>query len=300
MKLIKLTEHVFIYRYDKQTDYPNIGIIKTDNETFLVDAGISKRHVESIKKAMNLENIKTPSKGCVTHFHYDHSYGMFYWKIPFYVCKNTQKELERISKYKYTLESLNQMIKDEIEHVYMDDITFNIQCVTDKQFMNEMFDKKGRIVMKVLAFGEILLRLTAPGYTKLFQKDNLEATFCGGEANVAVSLSNFGLDSAFITKVPKGEMGQAAVNSLRYFGVDINDVLYGDGRLGLYYLEKGASQRPSKVIYDRAFSAIALARKEEFDWDNIFQDVNWFHWSGILVISIIEKLCGVVSRRRKL
>lgn len=135
--------------------------------------------------------------------------------------------------------------------------------------------------MKVLAFGEILLRLTAPGYTKLFQKDNLEATFCGGEANVAVSLSNFGLDSAFVTKLPKGEVGQAAVNSLRYFGVDVSDVLYGDGRLGLYYLEKGASQRPSKVIYDRAFSAIALARKEEFDWDNIFQDVTWFHWSGI-------------------
>ena len=135
--------------------------------------------------------------------------------------------------------------------------------------------------MKVLAFGEILLRLTAPGYTKLFQKDNLEATFCGGEANVAVSLSNFGLDAAFVTKVPKGEVGQAEVNSLRYFGVDVSDVLYGDGRLGLYYLEKGASQRPSKVIYDRAFSAIALARKEEFDWDNIFWDVNWFHWSGI-------------------
>lgn len=149
MKLIKLTEHVFIYPYDKQTDYPNIGIIKTDNETFLIDAGISKRHVESIKKAMNLENIKTPSKGCVTHFHYDHSYGMFYWKIPFYVCKNTQKELERISKYKYTLESLNQMIKDEIEtpftayYIYQEykDNLSNIKIKTDNFIYNTKDDK---------------------------------------------------------------------------------------------------------------------------------------------------------------
>lgn len=135
--------------------------------------------------------------------------------------------------------------------------------------------------MKVLSFGEILLRLTAPGYTKLFQRDSLDATFCGGEANVAVSLANFGLDSAFLTKLPEGDLGRAAVNSLRYFGVDVSDILYGDGRLGLYYLEKGASQRPSKVIYDRAFSAIALAKREDFDWKHIFSNVGWFHWSGI-------------------
>lgn len=135
--------------------------------------------------------------------------------------------------------------------------------------------------MKVLSFGEILLRLTAPGYTKLFQRDSLDATFCGGEANVAVSLANFGLDSAFLTKLPEGDLGRAAVNSLRYFGVDVGNILYGDGRLGLYYLEKGASQRPSKVIYDRAFSAIALAKREDFDWKHIFSNVGWFHWSGI-------------------
>lgn len=135
--------------------------------------------------------------------------------------------------------------------------------------------------MKVITFGEILLRLAAPGYTKLFQKDCLESTFCGGEANVAVSLSIFGLDSAFVTKLPENDVGIAAVNSMRYFGVNISDVVYGKGRMGLYYLEKGASQRPSKVIYDREYSAIALAKRSDFDWDKIFDGADWFHWTGI-------------------
>ena len=135
--------------------------------------------------------------------------------------------------------------------------------------------------MKVITFGEILLRLAAPGYTKLFQKDCLESTFCGGEANVAVSLSIFGLASAFVTKLPENDVGIAAVNSMRYFGVNISDVVYGKGRMGLYYLEKGASQRPSKVIYDREYSAIALAKRSDFDWDKIFDGADWFHWTGI-------------------
>lgn len=135
--------------------------------------------------------------------------------------------------------------------------------------------------MKVLSFGEILLRLAAPGYTKLFQKDSLDATFCGGEANVAVSLAIFGLDSAFLTKLPEGTVGEAAVNSMRYFGVDTSKIVYGDGRMGLYYLEKGASQRPSKVIYDRSYSAIALAQPSDFDWNSIFEGIDWFHWTGI-------------------
>lgn len=135
--------------------------------------------------------------------------------------------------------------------------------------------------MKVLSFGEILLRLGSPGYTKLFQRDNLETSFCGGEANVAVSLAILGLDSTFITKLPANDVGRAAVNSLRYFGVDTSRIVYGDGRMGLYYLEKGASQRPSKVIYDRAYSAIALAQNKDFDWKKIFESIDWFHWTGI-------------------
>lgn len=135
--------------------------------------------------------------------------------------------------------------------------------------------------MKVVTFGELLLRLAAPGYTKLFQKDSLDATFCGGEANVAVSLSIFGIDSVFVTKLPDSEVGYAAAHALDYFKVDTSKVIYGDGRMGLYFLEKGASQRPSKVIYDRTYSAIALAKREEFYWNSIFEGADWFHWTGI-------------------
>lgn len=151
--------------------------------------------------------------------------------------------------------------------------------------------------MKVLCFGELLLRLSSPGYTRLFQKDSLDATFCGGEANVAVSLANFGIDSEFVTKLPENDMGRAAEKSLKYFGVNTDKIVYGDGRMGLYYLEKGASQRPSKVIYDRAYSAIALADKSEFDWDKLFEGVTWFHWTGINpalgdnVAEICEQAC---------
>lgn len=135
--------------------------------------------------------------------------------------------------------------------------------------------------MKIVTFGEILLRLAAPGYTRLFQKDTLDATFCGGEANVAVSLALLGMNSTFVTKLPNNDIGHAAVNSLRYFGVDTNNVIYGDGRLGLYYLEKGASQRPSKVIYDRANSVISLSKRDDYDWERILEGANWFHWTGI-------------------
>lgn len=135
--------------------------------------------------------------------------------------------------------------------------------------------------MNVVSFGEILLRLASPGYTKLFQKDSFDATFCGGEANVAVSLSIFGLNSSFVTKLPENDIGVAAANSLNYFRVDTSKISYGEGRMGLYYLEKGASQRPSKVIYDRAYSAISMASKDDFDWDKIFEDADWFHWTGI-------------------
>ena len=135
--------------------------------------------------------------------------------------------------------------------------------------------------MKVVSFGEILLRLASPGYTRLFQKDSLDATFCGGEANVAVSLAILGLDSAFVTKLPQNNVGIAAANSLNYFRVDTSHIRYGEGRMGLYYLEKGASQRPSKVIYDRAYSAISMASPADFDWDSIFADANWYHWTGI-------------------
>lgn len=151
--------------------------------------------------------------------------------------------------------------------------------------------------MKVLSFGELLLRLASPGYTKLFQKDSLDATFCGGEANVAVSLANYGIDSEFLTVIPNNDIGKASLNSLRYFGVDVSKSIFKDGRMGLYYLEKGASQRPSKVIYDRALSSIALSTPEDYDWDKLLDGVDWFHWTGINpalsenMIQICEEAC---------
>lgn len=134
---------------------------------------------------------------------------------------------------------------------------------------------------KVVTFGELMLRLAPEGYYRFVQAETFGATFGGGEANVAVSLANYGLDAAFVTKLPTHEIGQMAVNSLRRYGVDTSYITRGGDRVGIYYLEKGASQRPSKVIYDRAYSAIALASKEDFDWEKIFDGAEWFHFTGI-------------------
>ena len=134
---------------------------------------------------------------------------------------------------------------------------------------------------KVVTFGEIMLRLAPEGYLRFLQADRFAASFGGGEANVAVSLAQFGVDAAFVTKLPNNEIGQAAANSLRRFGVDTTKITRGGPRLGIYYLEKGASQRSSKVIYDRAGSSIALAKPEDFDWESIFSGVKWFHFTGI-------------------
>ena len=135
--------------------------------------------------------------------------------------------------------------------------------------------------MKVVTFGEIMLRLAPEGYYRFSQAESYGATFGGGEANVAVSLANYGIDASFITKLPKHDIGQAAVNSLRRFGVDVSKITRGGDRVGIYFLEKGASQRPSKVIYDRAGSAIATAQPSDFNWDDIFEGVDWFHFTGI-------------------
>ncbi len=135
--------------------------------------------------------------------------------------------------------------------------------------------------MKVVTFGELMLRLAPNGYYRFFQNDQLQATFGGGEANVAVSLANFGLESRYVTKLPTHAIGQGAVDSLRYFGVDTSKIVRGGSRVGIYFLEKGASQRGSVCIYDRAHSAIAEASVKDFDWDSIFEGADWFHFTGI-------------------
>jgi 2-dehydro-3-deoxygluconokinase len=136
-------------------------------------------------------------------------------------------------------------------------------------------------VPRVVTLGEIMLRLKAPGHERLFQSPAFEATFGGAESNVAVSLANFGLDAAFVTALPPGPVGDAAVAELRRFGVDTSLIVRRGERVGIYFLEAGANQRPSRVVYDRAHAAIAGLQPPELDWDRVFQGASWFHISGI-------------------
>jgi len=133
----------------------------------------------------------------------------------------------------------------------------------------------------VVTMGEIMLRLSTPGFSRFVQTQQFDVNYGGGEANVAVALSNYGFESYFISKLPKHEIGQAALNNLRRFGVKTDFIVRGGDRVGIYFLETGASQRASKVIYDRTNSAVTTLNKDELDWDNIFKSVNWFHWTGI-------------------
>ena len=134
---------------------------------------------------------------------------------------------------------------------------------------------------KIITFGEIMLRLKSPGFERLLQSATLEATFGGGEANVAVSLANFGVNAAFVTILPKNEIAESCIAELRRFGVDTSLIVQNAGRMGVYFVESGANQRPSKVIYDRANSAIALAKPGAIDWQKVFAGANWFHITGI-------------------
>ena len=156
---------------------------------------------------------------------------------------------------------------------------------------------------KVITFGELMVRLQPFNYERFVQASTLEFTFGGGEANVAVSLANYGLDAAFVTKLPAHAIGQAAINSLRRYGVDTSNIVRGGDRVGIYYNEKGASQRGSVCIYDRANSAIQLAQPEDFDWDKIFDGADWFHFTGITpalgenVVEICRQACKAAKAK---
>ena len=126
-----------------------------------------------------------------------------------------------------------------------------------------------------------MMRLNPEGYQMFYQAEKFEASYAGGEANVAVSLANYGIDSSFVTKLPDNPLGECARNAVRHFGVDTKDLVWVGKRLGLYFVEKGASQRPSRVVYDRADSSIATAKREDFDWAKIFEGAEWFHFTGI-------------------
>jgi 2-dehydro-3-deoxygluconokinase len=134
---------------------------------------------------------------------------------------------------------------------------------------------------KVVTFGEIMLRLATPGFLRFDQVDQFSATFGGGEANVAVSLANYGIDVDFVTRLPKNDIGLACMKDLRKYGVGVDQIVWGGERLGIYFLETGAVSRGSKVVYDRAHSSVSEVKSGMIDWDVVFQDVEWFHWTGI-------------------
>jgi 2-dehydro-3-deoxygluconokinase len=134
---------------------------------------------------------------------------------------------------------------------------------------------------KVVTFGEIMLRLATPDYLRFSQSQSLTATFGGGEANVAVSLANFGIPADFVTRLPKNDIGQACLMDLRKYGVGVSNIIWGGERLGIYFLETGAVSRGSKVVYDRAHSAISEIKPGMIDWEKVFKGANWFHWTGI-------------------
>ena len=135
--------------------------------------------------------------------------------------------------------------------------------------------------MKIVTFGEIMMRLQPPGFARFEQAGSFDVVYGGGEANVAVSLANFGIEASFVTKLPNNPLGQAAINELRKFGVDTSAIVRGGERIGIYFAEKGASQRASKVVYDRAHSAIMNSTPQEFDWKKLLQGADWFHFTGI-------------------
>ena len=134
---------------------------------------------------------------------------------------------------------------------------------------------------KIITFGEIMLRLATPGYLRFAQANNLEATFGGGEANVAVSLANYGMDVQFVTRLPNNDIANVCVCDLHKHGVKTDHIIYGGERLGIYFLETGAVARASKVIYDRAHSAISEIEPGMIDWEKVFDGADWFHWTGI-------------------
>lgn len=156
---------------------------------------------------------------------------------------------------------------------------------------------------KIVTFGELMIRLQPYHYERFVQADHLEFTFGGGEANVDVSLANYGMDAAFVTKLPAHAIGQCAVNSLRRYGVDTSKIVRGGDRVGIYFNEKGASQRPSVCIYDRAHSAIQEASVSDFDWDAIFAGVDWFHFTGITpalgpnLVEICKEACKTAKAK---
>ena len=155
--------------------------------------------------------------------------------------------------------------------------------------------------MKVVTFGELMLRLSPKDNLRLFQEKELETTFGGGEANVAVSIANYGMDASFVTKLPDNDISRAAIKELKSLSVDTNNIVFGGDRMGIYYAEKGVGVRPSKVIYDRAHSSISEADPSDFDFEKIFEGADWFHFTGITpaLSKSCAEICEIAARKAK-
>ena len=154
---------------------------------------------------------------------------------------------------------------------------------------------------RIVCFGEIMLRLNPEGYLRIRQADSFKVSYAGGEVNVAVSLANFGENASFVTAVPDNLIGTSAIESIKKYGVDTTMIKRQGERLGIYFVEKGASQRPSKVVYDRKNSAISLATASDFDWDEIFEGATWFHFTGITpaLSSNLAEICKEACKKAK-
>ena len=154
---------------------------------------------------------------------------------------------------------------------------------------------------KVVTFGEVMLRFNPEGFMRISQVQKFEATLAGSESNAAVTLANLGVDVSYVTKVPDHDVGNIVFTEMRRFGVDTSDIIRGGNRLGIFYLEKGASQRPSKVIYDRAGSSFALSHSDEYDWDKILNNATWFHFSAITpaLSDELATACLVAAKKAK-
>lgn len=156
-------------------------------------------------------------------------------------------------------------------------------------------------MQKVVTFGELLLKLSPHNYQRILQTDSFNVEYSGAEVNVAVSLANFGVPVSFVSKVPNQEIGASAINTVRSYGIITDNIKHGEGRLGIYFSEKGASQRPSKVIYDRHYSAFSESTSSDYDWDSIFEDAGWFHFSGITpaLSDSLAAICMEACKRAK-
>lgn len=288
-----------VVTYCQEKDVPVIPGIATPSEMEqAIGLGLSAVKFFPAEAAGGLKMIKAMS-GPYTNMKFMPTGGITMKNMMEYL--NTSCIFACGGSFVVTKEMVKEKRFDKIEAIAREvsDMIHNTQPEEKKEqrahIMPEMFADKGK---KVVTLGEIMLRLQPELNKRFLQAEDYQVVYGGSEANIAVSLANFGLESRYVTKLPDNDIAQAGINYLRSYGVDTSRIVRGGNRMGIYFIEKGASQRPSKVVYDRQGSSMAEASPEDFDWDKVFKDAMWFHFSGISV-SISEKaaqVCKVACR----